>query len=216
MTDKTQSPSETLLSSKIVTFIKHYWLVTVIFAVLSVLNVIGLFHYHWLFGGQDLQFHLQRIDEMYRNLIHGNVNPYIATFNLNQLGSAVMSLYPKLPLYLYAGIRLFIQNPIDSFYIGTMVTTFLSLTISFAAYRSLHRTDWLGAYIFAIAYSLSGLTITYYFLNADIGISFSLIFLPLDNCRKLSYVNHRNELDLLESCAEYPDHPECPGYFSID
>lgn len=156
MADEGHSQNTKSLNARLGSFIKRYWLTAIAFLVFSVVNVILLFRYNWLFGGQDLQFHLQRIDEMYNNLIRGNLNPYIATFNLNQLGSAVMSLYPKLPLYLFAAIRLVIGNPITSFYIGTILTTFLCLWISYAAYHSVRPTDTVGAYVFAIAYALSG------------------------------------------------------------
>ncbi|KRL18325.1 hypothetical protein FD12_GL000033 [Lentilactobacillus rapi DSM 19907 = JCM 15042] len=179
MADEGHSQNTKSLNARLGSFIKRYWLTAIAFLVFSVVNVILLFRYNWLFGGQDLQFHLQRIDEMYNNLIRGNLNPYIATFNLNQLGSAVMSLYPKLPLYLFAAIRLVIGNPITSFYIGTILTTFLCLWISYAAYHSVRPTDTVGAYVFAIAYALSGLNVTYNFLMVDIGISFTIIVLPL-------------------------------------
>ncbi|MBV0931224.1 hypothetical protein KTE19_11045 [Lentilactobacillus sp. IMAU92037] len=100
MVDEAKATSNGAFGSRVVLFIKKYWLTAIAFLAFSVINVIMLFRYHWLFGGQDLQFHLQRIDEMYHSLINGNWNPYLATFNFNQLGSAVMSLYPKLPLYL--------------------------------------------------------------------------------------------------------------------
>lgn len=178
MSDETGSQTDSL-GTRLITFGKKYWITAIAFLVFSIMNVILLFRYNWLFGGQDLQFHLQRIDEMTHNLLGGNLNPYLATFNLNQLGSAVMSLYPKLPLYLFAAIRLIVGNPITSFYLGMILTTFLCLWISYAAYHSVRKTDTLGAYIFAIAYALSGLNVTYNFLMADIGISFTIIVLPL-------------------------------------
>ncbi|GHP13294.1 hypothetical protein YK48G_07190 [Lentilactobacillus fungorum] len=179
MVDGAQAANKGSVGSRLMLFIKKYWVAAIVFLAFSVLNVIGLFRYHWLFGGQDLQFHLQRIDEMYQNLINGSLNPYLATFDLNQLGSAVMSLYPKLPLYLFAGIRLLVGNPITSFYLGIILTTFLGLWISYAAYHSVRKDDSVGAYVFAIAYALSGLNVTYNFLMVDIGISFTIMILPL-------------------------------------
>lgn len=179
MVDETKTNDPNSIGFKIVQFMKHYYLQGILFALFSVVSVWLLFKYHWLFSGQDLQFHLQRIDEMYNNLLHGHLNPYLATFDLNQMGSAVMSMYPKGPLYLFAGIRLLVKDPITSFYIGNMVATFLCLVVSYAGYHSVRPKDQVGAYVFAVAYSLSGLNITYNFLMVDIGISFTIIFLPL-------------------------------------
>lgn len=179
MVDEAKATSNGSFGSRVVLFIKKYWLTAIAFLAFSVINVIMLFRYHWLFGGQDLQFHLQRIDEMYHSLINGNWNPYLATFNFNQLGSAVMSLYPKLPLYLFAIIRLVVKDAITGYYLGIILMTFLGLWVSYAAYHSVRKADSVGAYIFAIAYELSGLNITYNFLSADIGISFTYLILPL-------------------------------------
>lgn len=179
MDKETKANISDSVERKIIQFIKNYYIEGILFAIFSVVSVWLLFKYHWLFSGQDLQFHLQRIDEMYNNLVHGHLNPYLATYDLNQLGSAVMSMYPKGPLYVFAAIRLLIKDPITSFYVGNMVMTFLCLVISYAAYRSIRHQDKAGAYVFAIAYSLSGLNITYNFLMVDIGISFTIIVLPL-------------------------------------
>lgn len=62
-----------------------------------------LFLWHgWLFAANDMQFHLHEINELRQNISHGSLNPLIATFVFNNNGNAVISLYPKWPLYLYA------------------------------------------------------------------------------------------------------------------
>ncbi len=159
--------------------LNNKYILWLIFLSFSFLNVDIYMHFNYLFGGQDLQFHLQRIDELYNNICHGNLFPYIATYNFNQLGSAVMSMYPKLPLYFFAIIRLAVKQPIISYYIAIWMSTFICMIISYYCYLSINKLDKLGGILFAVAYSLSGLCATYYFLMADLGISFSLIFLPL-------------------------------------
>ncbi|TLQ20817.1 hypothetical protein FEZ41_02010 [Lentilactobacillus parafarraginis] len=148
------------------------------FVIFSILNVILFARYGWLFGAQDLQFHLQRIEEVYQTLRHLNFLPAIATYTFNQNGSAVMSLYPKLPLYPFALCRLIIGQPIVSYYVGMIFSSFLGLIIAFYSYQSVINRR-LSAYIFAAVYMLSGMTVNYNFYMGDIGITYSLIFLPL-------------------------------------
>lgn len=159
--------------------LSNKYVIWLIFLMVSFFNVDIYVHFNYLFGGQDLQFHLQRIDELYNNICHGNVFPYIATYDFNQLGSAVMSMYPKLPLYFFAIIRLVVKQPIISYYIAIWMSTFICMIISYYCYLSINKLDKLGGVLFSVAYSLSGLCAIYYFLMADLGISFSLIFLPL-------------------------------------
>lgn len=116
------------------------------FVIFSILNVILFARYGWLFGAQDLQFHLQRIEEVYQNLRHLNFLPAIATYTFNQNGSAVMSLYPKLPLYPFALCRLIIGQPIVSYYVGMIFSSFLGLIIAFYSYQSVINRR-LSAYI---------------------------------------------------------------------
>ena len=126
-----------------------------------------------------MQFHTQRITEMFQNMQHMNLFPFISTFTFNNNGSAVMSMYPKLPLYLYALIRLLVQEPITSYYIGNILRSFICLVISYYSFLVIHKDQQLAAFLFSTAYSLSALMICCGYNSADLGISFSLIFFPV-------------------------------------
>ncbi len=160
-------------------FFKKQWLIVGSFFIFSILDVIVFLRYGWLFGAQDLQFHLQRIEELYQNIQHLGFFPSIATFTFNQNGSAVMSMYPKLPLYLFVICRLIIRQPIFSYYFGIILSTFIGLIIAYFSCLSINHKKTTETYIFAISYMMAGLTVNYNFYMGDIGISFSLIFLPL-------------------------------------
>lgn len=161
-------------------FLRSKFLIIIIFMILSIANNgIFFFGHGWLLGGADLQFHLQRIDEIYQNLRNFNILPYIATYDFNQNGSAVMSMHPKFPLYFYAIIRFIFKSPLTSYSIANSIFTFISLNISYFSYLSVRHNEKLGAYLFSIFYSLSALKISYNFLNADIGVTFTLAILPL-------------------------------------
>lgn len=172
--------------------LNNKYILWLIFLSFSFLNVDIYMHFNYLFGGQDLQFHLQRIDELYNNICHGNLFPYIATYNFNQLGSAVMSMYPKLPLYFFAIIRLAVKQPIISYYIAIWMSTFICMIISYYCYLSMNKTDKLGSFIFSVSYALSGLLASYNFLSADLGVSFSLIFFPLVFCGFYQFIKFGN------------------------
>ncbi|EEI72598.1 hypothetical protein GQR93_13815 [Lentilactobacillus hilgardii] len=179
MKNNTQQTNSTSNLFSIKSFFINNWLILSSFILFSIFNVIIFLRYGWLFGAQDLQFHLQRIEELYQNSQHLNFFPSIATFTFNQNGSAVMSMYPKLPLYLFVACRLIIQQPIISYYVGIILMTFIGMVVAYFCYLSVERGKKIGAYIFAIIYMMSGLIVNYNFYMGDIGISFSLIFLPL-------------------------------------
>lgn len=155
------------------------WVILLLFLLVSVINVFIFAKYNWLFGGQDLQFHLQRINELYQNVTHLNLLPMLGTFNFNQTGSAVMAMYPKLPLYPYVFVRLIVRQPILSYYLGNALMTFLSLTISYYSFLSIRKSARVSALMFSMVYSLSALNVSYQYLMADIGVVATIAFLPL-------------------------------------
>lgn len=155
------------------------WVVLLLFLLISIINVLIFVKYNWLFGGQDLQFHLQRIDELYQNVTHFNLLPMLGTFNFNQTGSAVMAMYPKLPLYPYVIVRLIFRQPILSYYLGNALMTFICLTISYYSFLSIRKSARVSALMFSMVYSLSALNVSYQYLMADIGIVATIAFLPL-------------------------------------
>lgn len=149
------------------------------FVIFSILNVILFARYGWLFGAQDLQFHLQRIEEVYQNLRHLNLLPAIATYTFNQNGSAVMSLYPKLPLYPFALCRLIIGQPIVSYYVGMILQSLVGMVICYYCLLTIDAKKRLFSYLATIGYVLSGMAVTYNFASADLGVSFSILCFPL-------------------------------------
>jgi len=149
------------------------------FLLVSLINVWAFARYNWLFGGQDLQFHLQRIDELFYNVEHFNLLPMLGTFDFNQTGSAVMAMYPKLPLYPYVLIRLVVRQPILSYYLGNALMTFFCLLMSYYSFLSVKKTARVSALIFSMVYSLSALNVSYQYIMADLGIVATIVFLPL-------------------------------------
>jgi len=156
-----------------------WWIILPFFLLISVVDVAVFLRFNWLFGGQDLQFHLQRIDELYKNVEHFNLLPMLGTFNFNQAGSAVMAMYPKLPLYVYVFMRLIFRAPILSYYLGNAMMTFIGLTVSYYSFLTVKKTARVSALLFSLVYALSALNVSYQYLMADIGIVATVAFLPL-------------------------------------
>ncbi len=167
------------VASKINAIISSRLVLIITFSALSIFNVSLFLKFNSLLGAQDLQFHLERIDELYRNVLQGNIFPEISTFNFDQNGSAVMSMYPKLPLYLFVILRFIFSSPITSYYLGLGLQNFLGLMIAYFSYLIVRKDDRLGAYLFSITYIFSEMFFAYEYISADLGVSFSLIFLPL-------------------------------------
>ncbi|MDS1014390.1 hypothetical protein QT353_00155 [Lentilactobacillus buchneri] len=139
-----------------------------------------LFH-GWLFAANDMQFHLHEIYELQQNIIHKSFNPLIATFAFNNNGNAVMSLYPKWPLYIYAMAQILIKDPMRGIYIANIIKTFLGLAIAFYSVKSIKGNN-VSAYLFALLYMVSNMVIAYDYQTMDIGVMWSLIWIPLVFC----------------------------------
>ncbi len=135
--------------------------------------------FNWLFGAPDLQFHLQRIDELYQNVLSLHFFPLLATYHFNQVGSAVMSMYPKLPLYVYVFVRVLLRNPILSYYVGNAVMVWIGLLIGYFSFLSVMPKEKVMAFIFSITYGLSSVLVSYQYRIADLGVVSALLVLPL-------------------------------------
>ncbi len=162
---------------------KHFVLHRDVIFYLSFILIAFLVHleflmHGWLFAANDQQFHLQRIYELYQNIVHGNLNPLIATYTFNNNGNAVMSLYPKWPAYVYAVCQLITKNPINAIYFGNIIKTALELSVAFYSVRIIGRNK-LTAYLFALLYSASFMIIAYDYQTMDLGAMWGLVWLPL-------------------------------------
>jgi len=155
------------------------WVIVGFFLAISLVNVLAFARYDWLFGGQDLQFHLQRINELYQNVMRFNLFPVLGTFSFNQTGSAVMAMYPKLPLYGYVLMRMIFRQPILSYYMGNAMMTFAGLVVSYYSFLSIKKNAKVTAMLFSLVYTLSALNVSYQYLMADIGIVATIVFLPM-------------------------------------
>lgn len=148
------------------------------FLLLSVIMFWPLHHMTYLYRGQDLKFHISRIEELYHCLRDGGFFVYLSTYTGNKIGIATNVFYPNLFIYLYAGLRFIIRNPIKAVYIGTWLVNLLSLLSSYFSYKIFSKSN-LKAFLFANIFGLSTYRYTDILWRFDLGEFIALIFVPL-------------------------------------
>lgn len=148
------------------------------FLIISILMFWPIRHSSYLYFGHDLQYHINRIEELYHTLAAGNAFSFVSTFTNNHLGVANNTFYPDLFLYLFAGLKFLIHNPIKAIYVGVWVINFATLLVSYFTYHAYSKSG-LKAFIFANIYGLS----TYRYIDIltrfDLGEYIALMFLPI-------------------------------------
>lgn len=151
------------------------------YPILLVINALLLYVY--LFKakviplGWDTQFHLNRIEELYRSIQTGHVFSSTGTYTFSSIGLAINRFYPYLFLYLFAILR-FIFNPIIAYNLGCFILTLASLFISYLSVRSLTKSN-KTAFLFSVIYNNSGYLLLQISMRGDIAEYIALILLPL-------------------------------------
>ncbi|MBD5805681.1 hypothetical protein [Limosilactobacillus walteri] len=127
--------------------------------------------------GWDTQFHLNRIEELYRSLKAGHLFSSTGTYAFSQIGLAINRFYPYLFLYLFAGLR-FIFNPIFAYNTGIFLLALSSLFISYYSIKTITHSK-KAAFIFSTLYNNSGYLLLQVSVRGDIAEYIALILLPL-------------------------------------
>ncbi|MDO7803100.1 hypothetical protein Q7L46_08980 [Pediococcus acidilactici] len=137
-----------------------------------------------LFGGWDQQFHVNRIEELYRAAQQGMWHNEISTFTFRQAGLGIQILYPYLFLYPYALLRLLGIPGISALYFGNLLYIILGCWIAywcmlkFLQVRQARRPI-MGAYLFAVLYNLSGYLVFNEMVRFDLPEAQSMMWYPL-------------------------------------
>lgn len=145
-----------------------------------------LYIYVFLKGGystiaSDRTFHLERLEEAYRNVKSGHVFSLISTFSESRIGQAIGTYYPSGNLFIYAIIRCILHKPITSLFAYIMVEKFLSLIVAYFSCKIItKRKD--VSYLFSVLYTFSVYSIHNNFFRCDIGESWASIFIPMAFC----------------------------------
>ena len=148
------------------------------FLILSILSGIVLIRGGIVFKAWDFNFHLARVYEIKQSILDGNGLPKVSLNSFMQNGSAVMTMYPYINLLIPAIISSFIKNVTASIYILFILRNFFALIMAYFSCYTFSKSKYISI-IFSMVYTLSALVLHENFYATDLGISTSLIFLPL-------------------------------------
>ena len=159
-------------------FWRSHTFIILMFIVMSVISAAFMWHAHYVYLGDDLYFHIQRIYDLRASILNGNWNPLVSLNRFHQTGSAVMSLYPKINLYPMVLLSIVFKTFLHFYYITFILRNFFALVVAYvASYCYTHRKN--VSFIFSITYVLTAIEIFNGIKSYDLGRSSSLIFLPL-------------------------------------
>ncbi|MCM1569561.1 MAG: YfhO family protein [Roseburia sp.] len=129
-------------------------------------------------GGQDLQFHLVRIEGIYQGLCAGEFPVRINAIQNGGYGNLSATMYPQLFLYFAAFLRLFGVSLLLSY--KTLLTA-INIATAFICYYSVKgMTDSLKIGMTASAlYTFAAYRLSNVYFRAALGESLAMIFLPL-------------------------------------
>lgn len=153
--------------------------IIILFLINTIVISLFLFRTGIVFGW-DTQFHLNRIEGLYKSIISGHVIPSNGTFAFSSIGLAVNKFYPYLFLYPFALFRLFL-NPVTAYNVCLSLIIFLSLIISFLGIYLMRRSTKF-AFFFSLFYNNSSYLLLQITQRGDIAEYIALAFLPLLFC----------------------------------
>ncbi|MFR0628656.1 hypothetical protein ACLUWJ_06330 [Limosilactobacillus mucosae] len=153
--------------------------ITILFIIMAILYTYLPWHYGYIYSGDDLLFHLERLEEAYLNIkSHHFFVSEINTFSFSEFGQAINAFYPWGNLLPYALIRMFLHNPINSYYTYLTLEQFLGLIFAYISAKIITRST-SKSLIFTVLLRFSSVILFNDFSRADIGESWAFIFVPL-------------------------------------
>ncbi|MBA2914756.1 hypothetical protein [Limosilactobacillus frumenti] len=159
-----------------------YWQYYLLFFLNALIIFILIFR-QGIICGWDLQFHLNRIEELHYSLLSGHLLASNGSFTFSKIGLAVSTFYPYLFLYPFAIMRSLI-NPVIAYNVCLFFLTLLSFIVSYKAinnFPSQNRHTESGdlGFLFSLIYNNSGYLLLQFTQRGDIPEYIALIFLPL-------------------------------------
>ncbi|RRG10383.1 MAG: hypothetical protein DUD32_00105 [Lactobacillus sp.] len=152
--------------------------VILLFLIISFCVMIPFYKHNVLNSGSDMQFHLNRINEIYQCLRNGGTYPFVSVYSFNHVGMPVNMMYPSVFLYFFAFLRFLIHNPVTATYAGINLLIFLSCVINYKIGLKFWKNDKRKSFIFAILYTLSTNYFLLLFSGFTLGEAIAAVFLP--------------------------------------
>ncbi|MBL1229129.1 hypothetical protein IW492_07765 [Enterococcus sp. BWB1-3] len=151
-----------------------------IFAILAAVSLFGALRIDGrLFFGDDLNFHLGRIEGLAQSLGQGDWLPKINYFITGGMGYATGIFYPDFFLYPAALLRIGGLSLVQSYSLYLYLVSLATFVIAYQSFLQLRPTQRTGACLFAVVYGLSTYRLTDVLYRAALGEVLAFMVFPL-------------------------------------
>lgn len=155
------------------------WGIYAFFLFLSILSI----YWVWLkgatyFSGDDLAFHLGRIEGLAQSLNEGRYLPRINYFITGGMGYPTGIFYPEIFLYPAAILRVFGFSVLTSYQCYLVVLNFVTYLVAYKCFYFVKRNQ-LGAVLFSVFYGLSAYRMADVLYRGAIGECLAFLIFPL-------------------------------------
>lgn len=159
--------------------LRFYGILSLLFLVLSVGSIYFVFfHDGKLALGDDIRFHLSRIEGLTLALRHGDYFPRINYFFKNGIGYASSIFYSDIFLYPAAFMRLAGWNAPETYIIYMVIINFCTFMISYSSFFAYSRNKQQSLF-FAVMYGLASYRLSDVVMRAALGEVLALMVLPI-------------------------------------
>lgn len=146
------------------------------YCLLAIICDFAFFKYRVIWGANDTQFHLGRINE-WLHLNQGQF-PYLSTHSLGGVGAQINVFYPSQLLYpLVVLIKVF-QHPVASLYVYVALLSILTALLTDYATYSIFKNRRLSV-LTAVFYTFSFYRMLNFYHQFDLGQLIAMTFVPL-------------------------------------
>lgn len=156
----------------------EFIILPIIFIVSSFLFILPLMRQGVIYSGDDLSYHIERLNELYLNYQKQNFYPLFATFGFNKIGYPVNIFYPWITLIPFVLIRLIIHNPVISIYLGIAFYSLLTMVFTYIVTRKVLAGKFQSC-LTALIYCFCAYRSIDIFARFALGEYISLTFYPL-------------------------------------
>lgn len=152
--------------------------VFLLFAVLSIIYIFPLLRTGHVYYGDDILYHLDRINELVQNIRHNNWYPFFYSFNFDKVNFPLGLFYPQVTLIPFAVFVIITGSYVKGIYCALGVLVFIALGSSYIVGRKFwhHRTP---AFFTAIIYGFGLYFSIDMITRADYGEACAMAFFPL-------------------------------------
>lgn len=138
--------------------------------------------YFWiqgiLYSGADMQFHINRIYEIYESISAGKIGLVLGINTSNQVGSIVNMFYPYLTLLPIVVIKLIGFNWIDTYYLSFWFYSELTFLLGYYSFKNISKNNVI-AFWGSTFYTISSYRLYSMLGGSTFGEFCAITFLPL-------------------------------------